>query len=237
LRIDPLAGVLELMATITKRMTLLIVVIAIGAIAGVLHGGPWLWLHYICKPLATLLILWSASRAGEPVSPHYFIAVLAGILLSLVGDVFLMLPYDLFVPGLVAFLLAHICYITAFVADSNLRQKLVGVAAFAAVGAANLYFLLPKLPAALIVPVLAYVAVLTTMAGLAVARAWALRNGDTQLIRASRSAAIGGALFVLSDSLLAWDKFGGDIAWSPLWVLASYYAAQWCIARSVDRSS
>ena len=224
------------MAAITKRMTLLVVISAIGAIAGVLHGSPWLWLHYICKPLTTLLILWLASRAVEPVSPRYLGAVLAGIVLSLVGDVFLMLPYDLFVPGLVAFLLAHLCYITAFVADSNFKQKIAGVAAFAAVGAANLYFLLPKLPAALMIPVLAYVAVLTAMAGLAAARAWALRNGDAGLIGASSSAAIGGTLFVLSDSLLAWDKFGGGIALSPLWVLASYYAAQWCIARSVDSS-
>ena len=224
------------MATITKRMTLLIVVSAIGAIAGVLLGGSWLWLHYICKPLATLLILWLASRAVEPVSPRYLRAVLAGIALSLVGDVFLMLPYDLFIPGLVAFLLAHLCYITAFIADSDFKQKMVGVAAFVAVGATNLYFLLPKLPTTLVIPVLAYVAVLTTMAGLATARAWALRNGDAGLIHASRSAAIGGTLFVLSDSLLAWDKFGGGIALSPLWVLASYYAAQWCIARSVDRS-
>ncbi len=223
------------MTTITKRTTLWIVISAIGAIAGVLLGGSWLWLHYLCKPLVTLLILWLASRAVVPVSPRYRSAVLAGIALSLVGDVFLMLPYDLFVPGLVAFLLAHICYITAFVAGSGFRQKIVGVAAFAAIGAANLWFLLPRLPAALVIPVLAYVAVLTSMAGLAVARAWALRDGDAGGIRAARSAAIGGTLFVLSDSLLAWDKFGGGIAFAPLWVLASYYAAQWCIARSVDR--
>lgn len=222
------------MATITKRFTLLIAITALGAIIGVLHGGPWLWLHYICKPLTTLLILWLASRAVEPVSPRYRSAVLAGIALSLVGDVFLMLPYDLFVPGLIAFLLAHVCYIIAFVAGSNFKQKIVGVVVFAAVGAANLYFLLPKLPPALIIPVLAYVAVLTIMAGLAAARAWALHNGDAGLACASSTAAIGGALFVLSDSLLAWDKFGGGIALSPLWVLASYYAAQWCIARSVD---
>ena len=97
------------MATIAKRITLLIVVSAIGAITGILLGGPWLWLHYICKPLATLLILWLASRTVEPVSPRYRRAVLIGITLSLLGDVFLMLPYDLFVPGLVAFLLAHVC--------------------------------------------------------------------------------------------------------------------------------
>jgi len=215
---------------------LLIVISALGAIAGVLHGGPWLWLHYICKPLATLLILWLASRTVEPVSPRYRRAVLIGITLSLLGDVFLMLPYDLFVPGLVAFLLAHVCYITAFVAGSNFKQKVVGVAAFVTVGAANLYFLLPKLPPALTIPVLAYVAVLTIMAGLAAARAWALRDGDAGLARAANTATIGGTLFVLSDSLLAWDKFGGGIALAPLWVLASYYAAQWCIARSVDRN-
>lgn len=45
--------------------------------------------------------------------------------------------------------------------------------------------------------------------------------------------AIGGALFVLSDGLLAWDRFASPLPLAPLWVLSSYWAAQWCIARSV----
>src|SRR3546814_17602619 len=70
------------------------------------------------------------------------------------------------------------------------------------------------------------------MASLAAARAWSLRN-DATLARPALLAAWGGALFILSDSLLAWDRFGGGLPLSPLLVLASYYAALWCIDRSV----
>ena len=42
--------------------------------------------------------------------------------------------------------------------------------------------------------------------------------------------AAGGALFVLSDALLATNKFHATLPWAPLWILATYWAAQWCIA-------
>ncbi|MFD2454335.1 lysoplasmalogenase family protein [Ideonella paludis] len=42
--------------------------------------------------------------------------------------------------------------------------------------------------------------------------------------------AVGGALFMLSDALLATNKFAGPLPLASLWVLSSYWAAQWCIA-------
>jgi hypothetical protein len=50
----------------------------------------------------------------------------------------------------------------------------------------------------------------------------------------TRLAALGGVAFVASDSLLAWDKFAGGIPMPALLVLATYWFAQWCIARSVE---
>lgn len=70
------------------------------------------------------------------------------------------------------------------------------------------------------------------MAAFAAARAWAVRH-DMTLAKPARAAAIGGVLFVLSDSLLVWDKFGGGVPLAPLLVLVSYYLALWRIARSV----
>ena len=214
-------------------LTLLIIASAIGAIAGALLGGPWIWLHYVCKPLTTVLILWLAVGASFPVSPRYRMLVCAGLVLSLAGDVFLMLPGDWFVFGLASFLLAHLCYVVAFTPGSSARNKLIACAAYAVIAAANLAGLLPKVPAELHAPVLAYVAVLMLMGALSAARGWSLR-GDARLAKSARLAAIGGALFVFSDSVLAWDRFGGGIPLAPLWVLAGYYASSWCIARSVD---
>lgn len=145
-----------------------------------------------------------------------------------------MLPVDLFVAGLLSFLLAHLCYIAAFAPGSDGSARGLALLAYGAVAAVNLAALLPRVPADLKPAVLGYVAVLVLMAALAGARAWSLRDGA--LARSAKVAATGGALFVVSDSLLAWDKFGHGIPAAPVWVLGTYYAAQWCIAHSVDRA-
>lgn len=211
---------------------LLILFFAAMAIVGAWLGGPWLWLHYVGKPLATLSILWLAASMSPASSPRYRRAVLIGMALSLVGDVLLMLPGDYFVPGLIAFLLAHIGYVVAFAPGSSTKAKLGAFALLAAVAGANLAGLLPRIGADLKIPVLAYVVVLASMAALALARAWtpALAGAAP---RSVRYAAAGGLCFVLSDSLLAWDKFGGGIPLPSLLILASYWLAQWCIAKSV----
>ncbi len=74
---------------------------------------------------------------------------------------------------------------------------------------------------------IAYVVVLVAMAAQAVAR-WRAHPGPQ-----TRMAAIGGVLFVASDALLATDRFRAPIAAASLWVLATYWAAQWGIAQSV----
>lgn len=213
---------------------LLIVLSALAAIAGAWLDGPWLWLHYIGKPLATLSILWLARSAQPAVDTRYRRAVLAGLVLSLVGDVCLMLPGDRFVPGLVAFLLAHVCYIVAFAPGSSGKARVLAFLVVAAIAAGNLAGLLPRVDAALKIPVLAYVAVLATMAAFALARAWTPTVARA-LPRSARLAAVGAVLFMVSDSLLAWDRFAGGVPAPALLVLGTYYAAQWCIARSVQR--
>ncbi len=52
----------------------------------------------------------------------------------------------------------------------------------------------------------------------------------------TRMAAIGGVLFVVSDALLATDRFRSPIAAAPVWVLGTYWAAQWGIAQSLRRA-
>lgn len=218
-------------------LTRLIAASATGAIAGALLGGPWIWLHYVCKPLATLLLLLLAARAIAPVSARYRGTILLGLLFSLLGDIFLMLPVDMFLAGLGAFLLAHLFYMSAFFAGSDARTRLTSIAVFAVFGVANLAGLLPRLESAMRVPVIAYVIALLLMAGFALARARSLRmrEGAASAVAASaRLAAIGAAFFVASDTLLAWNRFGGGIPLASLWVLATYYLAQWHIARSVD---
>jgi uncharacterized membrane protein YhhN len=69
---------------------------------------------YVFKPLTTLLIIVLALQMHGETTPRYFHLVAAGLVFSLAGDVFLMLPKDRFVAGLLSFLIAHLLYILAF---------------------------------------------------------------------------------------------------------------------------
>jgi len=219
-----------------------ILLAATAAIVGASLDGDGRWLHWIAKPLATLLIAAMAFRsadrwpATDTPSAHriYARAILLGMAFSCIGDIALMLPFDAFVPGLIAFLLAHVCYIVAFREGFRAGRGMLFAAALLAVFAGiNLAGLWPLLPNDLRIPVVVYVVVLALMATLALARAWTKNAATPSAPTSARWAAIGAVLFVISDSVLAWDRFGGGLPAATLCVLSTYYAAQYCIARSV----
>src|SRR4051812_47599183 len=69
---------------------------------------------YLFKPLTMILIILIAFESKYAVSPFYKYAILGGLVCSLAGDIFLMLPLDRFIHGLVSFVLAPLFYIAAF---------------------------------------------------------------------------------------------------------------------------
>ena len=195
-------------------------------------------LHF--KPLTTLLVIAHAWPRGAD-APRQRRLIRIGLCLSLLGDVFLLWPVPGFLPGLVSFLLAHIAYIAAFCVPLRFAARpaaFVVYAArpaafvvYAALAAAILWQLWPGIPGALRGPVLAYVLCLAGMA--AQAAAWWRASVGRPDERLARNAALGGLLFMLSDSLLAFNKFAAPLPLSSLWILATYWAAQWCIANSL----
>jgi uncharacterized membrane protein YhhN len=235
-----MSAILSASAASSRGRTLLLAVAVACAAAGAILGGTlaqggWLWLHWAAKPLATLLLLAAAMFAWVPVSPRYRAWIVAGMVCSLIGDVLLMLPQDLFVPGLLAFLLGHLCFITAFLDDSRIAAHPSAWLACLLVGGLNLWLLWPSIAPALRIAVMVYALVLSSMGGLAIARAWSHATARDWLGVSARRAALGGVLFMLSDSLLAWNRFHGALPLATLWILGSYYVALWCIARSVAR--
>ncbi len=212
---------------------------ALAAIVGALlaaggSGVGWQWLHWIGKPLTTALIFALAWRARPPLSMRYRRWICTGIACSLLGDVLLMLPQDLFVPGLLAFLLGHLCFIVAFLADSRFGAAPSWLLASLGYGAVNLYLLWNSIGAALRIPVIVYVLVLAGMGGQALGRARMFAQHGDARASSARRAAVGALLFMLSDTLLAWNRFHAAIPLSSLWVLSTYYLALWWIARSVQ---
>lgn len=206
----------------------LVACVAALAIAGA-YGLGHPWLHWLSKPAATLLITAMAWRSPSSESV-YQRAVIGGLLLSTLGDVFLMLPGDWFVFGLGSFLLAHLAYLGALTRRERLMARRWPVVLYGLVAGGVLAFLWPSLPEALRLPVLAYVIVLAGMAAQAAA-VWLLRRDS-----ATSAAAVGGAFFVVSDATLAIDRFALPFAAASALVLATYWIAQTGIALSVATS-
>jgi uncharacterized membrane protein YhhN len=192
------------------------------------------WLAFVCKPLATLLIIaYAWQREGDAPRRRRFVRL--GLVLSLAGDVALLWPREGFLPGLVAFLLAHLAYLVAFTATTRLAARWHPFALYAVVAGAVLAVLWPGVPAGLRAPVVAYVICLAAMA--AQAATWWRDTAGSAIEGHARWAALGGALFVASDALLAVNRFQGAIPLSAVWVLGTYWAAQWLIASSLRARS
>jgi uncharacterized membrane protein YhhN len=187
------------------------------------YKGPRLQV-YVFKPLTVVLIILIALQAKHATASHYVSLVVAGLLCSLAGDVFLMLPRDRFTAGLVSFLVAHVFYVFAFASGARGPSVRAGVA-LAVYGASMLGLLWPGL-GKVKAPVVVYVGVILLMAWAALSRAPTTVDGG------GASAAVGALLFVASDSALAWNRFKGEFRSAQAVVLGTYFAAQWLIALS-----
>ncbi|MFE2531749.1 lysoplasmalogenase [Streptomyces sp. NPDC059371] len=170
--------------------------------------------HRIAKPLLMPLL---AAHAGVRGGPRL---LLAALLLGWCGDLALMSDADpAFLAGMASFAAGHVCYLVLFRRTARVRDlRLVG--AYATVLVALVVLLWPGLPAGLRVPVAGYSLLLTAMA-----------YGATRL---GPVAALGGALFMLSDTLIA----TGVADWpqlpkAPFWIMLTYIAAQFLLVRGV----
>lgn len=208
------------------RTSALAVVALLSALLAI-GSAPWAlaqpWLNVVFKPLATLALIGLAWPRGRstPVVRRW---VLAGLVLSLGGDVALLWPREGFLPGLVCFLLAHLAYLAAFTQVQRLAARVLPFVAYAAVAGAVLALLWAGVPAGLRAPVVAYVVCLGAMAAQA-AMLWRSAPHDA----AARRLALGGALFLTSDALLAINRFSQPLPLASLWILGTYWTAQACI--------
>jgi uncharacterized membrane protein YhhN len=185
--------------------------------------------EYSFKPLTMVFIILIAVLDGNPLSPTYQVLIIVGLLVSLVGDVFLMLPDDkYFMPGLFSFLVAHILYVVAFTVEMNRTTPIWYIIPFVLYGVIIMRVLWADLDGMRMrIPVLLYLAAILIMAWQAANR-WIDGRQDSALL-----AMIGAYFFIASDSALAIDRFKVAFRTAPFWVLSTYFVAQWLIALSV----
>jgi uncharacterized membrane protein YhhN len=172
--------------------------------------------EYVFKPL-TLVALTATALALDPQDPAVRAWFVVALVLSLAGDVLLMLPGDLFVPGLGSFLLAHVAYVVGLViAGLDPLGVLVGLAlvsiAFVLVGTRLVRGIRRNEPA-MAAPVVAYMGVISAMVVCAVGTGHGV-------------AIAGASLFYISDALIGWGRFVRSCHWGRLAVMVSYHLGQ-----------
>jgi uncharacterized membrane protein YhhN len=148
--------------------------------------------------------------------------VIAALVFSGIGDI--SLERGLFTLGLGAFLVAHLFYLSVFC--RHLRMTRQGVAALlglAIYGAAVVTYLSPHL-GEMATPVYLYMTVIFAMAGAAVSG-----RDNHPLV------ALGAVLFVLSDSLIAINRFAEPVPGAKYAIMVLYYAGQYFLTHDARR--
>ena len=214
-------------AVMQGRITaLMALMLQSGALATATSAMGFMEWHWLFKPLTMVFALvlvaasaYSPSARGQ-FNPKTLLLLAAALAGSLAGDVFLMFQ-GFFIPGLVSFLVAHLFYVALFKSGQAWFPHRGALAATLGIGVAMYAFLWAGgLPPALRAPVATYVLVIALMAAQAIGRATVLRDAPSLLV------AVGAGFFMLSDSLLATNRFVMPLPMAQVWVLATYYAAQ-----------
>jgi uncharacterized membrane protein YhhN len=200
-------------------------IIVVSIVAVVCGAANW-WSRWrddarvelVSKPTATIAIGVLAVLVADDVSTAALAAAIVGFACCLAGDVALLPAVDKFVVGLGSFLVGHIAFVVMFVL-LGLDRWWLGLLALVGVSAVAVFVGRPIVAGAragdpaMVVPVQAYLAIISSMAVVG----WATGRP---------AAIVGSSLFVLSDSILGWRQFiGSNRRWMPVAVMFTYHAA------------
>lgn len=177
----------------------------------------------LVKPLPVLALLGWLHDA-PPSEYRRWISL--GLIFSLLGDVLLAWPGDLFVFGLGAFLVAHLAYLKAYLSDCR-RLALLPLVIALGVGAVLLGILISHELGPLLIPVIVYGLAISAMLWRALARL-----GTQVPKRSALLAAAGAVAFVFSDSVIGINRFVAPFHAAPYIIILSYWLGQWGIAAS-----
>ncbi|RKQ33546.1 lysoplasmalogenase [Oceanobacillus halophilus] len=151
---------------------------------------------------------------------HWFI--LTGLSFSIIGDA----TIHWFVIGLSAFLVGHFFYILGFI--KQFRFSKIGLLLSIPIAIYSVWMMFQLTEAlnkqgnqVLIIPVIIYIIAISIMF-------W------TAIMTSNKWAYLGSLLFIISDSILAWNMFVSPISNAHQYIMLTYYAAQFFIAHSLS---
>ncbi|XP_055586558.1 lysoplasmalogenase-like protein TMEM86A [Uranotaenia lowii] len=179
-----------------------------------------------CLPIVSLWAFVVLTGFLFKRSHRYKHLILLGLVISCLGD--LLLNYDLFEAGMGGFAVAQIFYISAF--GFRPLRAWIGIPLFC-FGVAAVALMFENLPTIIKICLPVYGVLLVTMCWRSLARINCPKNVLRTLC------GIGSILFVISDSIIAFDKFYNPIENAQTAIMVTYYVAQFAIALSVLEST
>jgi uncharacterized membrane protein YhhN len=219
-----------------KKIALVIFgVVSIAVLVSTVIEAPLL--HFVCKPLIMITLGWHYISSTDGESRNS--SVLVAIFFSCLGDTLLMFVDRselYFMLGLGAFLIAHVFYIFAYRQHKNApdADELQGVhrirLAFPIIlaGSGLVVILYPTL-GALKIPVLLYAITIVVMVLNALFRFGRTQSASFWMVF------IGAVFFMISDSLIAINRFVTPISSAHLLIMITYIAAQVLIVEGLLR--
>lgn len=193
----------------------------------------WGKIRWLTKPGTLVLLIAWFTQAGGWRGPLFWFGL--GLSFSLLGDVLLHAPSNLFLPGMAAFFLAHISYIVGFAqspltVDWKILLIIFSMAAIYILFARKIRVGLRVNGAtSMLLPLLVYAFIISVMVFFAISTLFRPAWGIFPAVLVS----IGAVLFYISDSILAYSRFVRPFAASDLQVMVTYHLAQILIAVGV----
>lgn len=206
--------------------------------------GEWIGflpLRIASKPLLMIFLgawYFQATASNRSITHKLLLVAFA---FSWAGDVFLMKSTEIFfLLGLISFLITHILYITGFLKEIKkmpgemlLKKNPLTLLPILILFAGLLLIVFPGIPAEMKIPVVIYASVITTMVIVAVNRYG--KVSETSF----RTVALGALLFMLSDSLIALNKFYfNENLWKASFlIMLLYISGQYLIAQGTVKAN
>jgi uncharacterized membrane protein YhhN len=222
------------------KALIFLAVLVVAGVDWVAVARGWKKTEYIAKPVTMVfLFCYLALSGGFNTTP--LVCFELGIVFSMIGDIFLMISYTRFsnrwfLPGLAAFLLAHVAYITGLnipLGGTSLIWA-IGIGIILAMTAARvlrriLAGVREKGLRRLVWPVVAYGTIITLMLLSAILTIY---RPDWKS-SASGLVSLGAMLFYSSDIVLAWNKFVKPIRNGRLINMVAYHLGQMALIAGI----
>ena len=191
-------------------------------------------LRYITKPSIIISLLCFFIVKANSIDAYTKKASIFALALSLIGDVLLMFvdrsPH-FFTLGLVAFLLAHVFYILVFLQKRNTKEFPKIIFAGLLLIAVSLFLLLKDHLDNMLIPVFIYMLVILSMVNSSFLRKGKVPKWSYQLV------VFGAILFLISDSILAINKFYQPFPLADILIMSTYALAQFFIVLGIKKQS